>query len=171
MIEILIFKVISKGLWYPYHSEMFFSILNLGDYSYNFLHYVLTNVSCTKRLVVTVKTNLLLRIIYKYTKTLLLFTSYLQAIYWKYKHSAFTRVIKNDKLLMLGLGWLKLFMRFCLNEITSHCFNKVSLTDINLNIVLSCKIFEHFALQTDPVTEFIKLGFTPFKKAPIWHQN
>jgi hypothetical protein len=30
--------------------------------------------------------------------------------------------------------------------------------------VVSCRIFEHFALQTDPVTEFIKLGFAPFKE-------
>jgi hypothetical protein len=55
-------------------------------------------------------------------------------------------------------------MRFGLNEITSHCFNKVSFPNIILNMVLSCKIFEHFALQTDPVTELIKLGFAPFKE-------
>ncbi len=29
---------------------------------------------------------------------------------------------------------------------------------------LSCKIFEHFALQVDPVIEFLQLGFTPFKR-------
>ncbi len=31
-------------------------------------------------------------------------------------------------------------------------------------IKLSCKIFEHFALQTDPVTKFIKLGSGRFKE-------
>ncbi len=30
--------------------------------------------------------------------------------------------------------------------------------------LLSCKIFEHFALETDPVTEFIKLGSAPLKE-------
>jgi hypothetical protein len=30
-------------------------------------------------------------------------------------------------------------------------------------VFLSCKIFEHFALQVDPVIEFIQLGSTPFK--------
>jgi hypothetical protein len=29
---------------------------------------------------------------------------------------------------------------------------------------LSCKIFEHFALQSDPAIEFIQLGSTPFKR-------
>jgi hypothetical protein len=31
------------------------------------------------------------------------------------------------------------------------------------NIVLLCKIFEHFALQVDPVIGFIQPGSTPFK--------
>ncbi len=30
-------------------------------------------------------------------------------------------------------------------------------------VMISCKIFEHFALQSDPQTEFIKLGSAPFK--------
>ncbi len=29
---------------------------------------------------------------------------------------------------------------------------------------VSCRTFEHFALQTDPVTEFIKLGSALFKE-------
>ncbi len=33
--------------------------------------------------------------------------------------------------------------------------------------MISCKIFEHFALQTDPVTEFIKLRSAHSKKAPL----
>jgi hypothetical protein len=33
-----------------------------------------------------------------------------------------------------------------------------------ISILVSCRIFEHFALQTDPVTEFIKLGSAPFKE-------
>ncbi len=33
----------------------------------------------------------------------------------------------------------------------------------SLLLNLSCKIFEHFALQADPVTEFVKLGSIPFK--------
>jgi hypothetical protein len=32
---------------------------------------------------------------------------------------------------------------------------------------LSCKIFEHFALQVDPVIKFLKLGSTPFKDSTI----
>ena len=32
---------------------------------------------------------------------------------------------------------------------------------------LSCKIFEHFALQVDPVIEFLKFGSTPFKDSTI----
>ncbi len=32
---------------------------------------------------------------------------------------------------------------------------------------LSCKIFEHFALQVDPVIEFLQLGSTPFKDSTI----
>jgi hypothetical protein len=30
--------------------------------------------------------------------------------------------------------------------------------------MMSCRIFEHFAIQTDPVTEFIKLRSAPFKE-------
>jgi len=30
--------------------------------------------------------------------------------------------------------------------------------------LLSCKIFEHFALQVDPVIKFIQLGSTPFQR-------
>ncbi len=33
--------------------------------------------------------------------------------------------------------------------------------------ILSCKIFEYFALQMDPVIEFIQLGSTPFKDSAI----
>ncbi len=32
---------------------------------------------------------------------------------------------------------------------------------------LSCKIFEHFALQVDPVIEFLQLGTTPFKDSAV----
>ncbi len=32
---------------------------------------------------------------------------------------------------------------------------------------ISCKIFEHFALQADPVIEFIQLGSTLFKDSAI----
>jgi len=32
---------------------------------------------------------------------------------------------------------------------------------------LSCKTFEHFALQVDPVIEFIQLGSTQFKDSAI----
>ncbi len=32
---------------------------------------------------------------------------------------------------------------------------------------ISCKIFEYFALQVDPVIEFIQLGSTPFKDSAI----
>ncbi len=34
-------------------------------------------------------------------------------------------------------------------------------------IITSCKIFEHFALQVDPVIEFIQPGSTPFKDSAI----
>jgi hypothetical protein len=34
-------------------------------------------------------------------------------------------------------------------------------------IQISCKIFWHFALQVDPVIEFIQLGSTPFKDSAI----
>ncbi len=34
-------------------------------------------------------------------------------------------------------------------------------------ILISCKIFERFALQVDPVTEFIQPGSTPFKVSTI----
>jgi hypothetical protein len=46
---------------------------------------------------------------------------------------------------------------------------------------MSCKIFEHFALQVDPVIEFLQLGSTPFKDSaflepkladpPIWRKS
>jgi len=36
--------------------------------------------------------------------------------------------------------------------------------------LVSCRIFEHFALQTDPVTKFIKLKSAPCKEG-IWCQN
>jgi hypothetical protein len=34
--------------------------------------------------------------------------------------------------------------------------------------LVSCTIFENFALQTDPVTEYIKLRSTPFKEGTTW---
>jgi hypothetical protein len=34
-------------------------------------------------------------------------------------------------------------------------------------MIVSCKIFEHFALQVDPVIEFIQHGYTPFKDSAI----
>jgi hypothetical protein len=34
-------------------------------------------------------------------------------------------------------------------------------------VQLSCKIFEHFALQVDPVIGFIQPGSTPFKESTI----
>jgi hypothetical protein len=34
-------------------------------------------------------------------------------------------------------------------------------------MLLSCKIFEYFALQVDPVNEFIQLRSTPFKDSTI----
>jgi hypothetical protein len=34
-------------------------------------------------------------------------------------------------------------------------------------MTLSCKIFEHFGLQVDPVIEFIQPGSTPFKDSTI----
>ncbi len=37
----------------------------------------------------------------------------------------------------------------------------------NTFILLSCKIFEHFALQVDPVNGFIQHGSTPFKDYAI----
>ncbi len=39
------------------------------------------------------------------------------------------------------------------------------------SITTSCRIFEHFATNPDPVTEFTKLGFALSSKAPLWHQN
>ncbi len=35
-------------------------------------------------------------------------------------------------------------------------------------IHISCKIFEYFALQVDPVIEFIQLRSTPFKDSTIF---
>jgi hypothetical protein len=35
----------------------------------------------------------------------------------------------------------------------------------SIYLPVSCKIFEHFALQADPVTEFIKLRYAPFKES------
>ncbi len=43
----------------------------------------------------------------------------------------------------------------------SHCFHEEQ-NALAFNLV-SCKIFEHFVLQVDPVIEFIQLGSTPFK--------
>ncbi len=37
--------------------------------------------------------------------------------------------------------------------------------------VKSCRTFEHFALQTDPVTEFIKLGSALCKEGATLRQN
>jgi hypothetical protein len=34
-----------------------------------------------------------------------------------------------------------------------------------------CRIFEHFALQTDPVTEFMKLRSTAFKEGATLAQK
>jgi len=36
-----------------------------------------------------------------------------------------------------------------------------------LTLVVSCKIFEHFALQVDPVIGLIQPGSTPFKDSSI----
>ncbi len=38
------------------------------------------------------------------------------------------------------------------------------MVDTNL---ISCKIFEHFALQVDPVIGFVQTGSTPFKDSTI----
>ncbi len=47
-------------------------------------------------------------------------------------------------------------------------YKKVIFTNFGMGpmskIVISCRIFEHFALKMDPVTEFIKLGSAPFKE-------
>ncbi len=63
------------------------------------------------------------------------------------------------------------------DEIFKNMLNLIMLNVIMLNVVapcihgyqdkifmLSCKIFEHFALQVDPVIEFIQLGSFPFQR-------
>ena len=52
-------------------------------------------------------------------------------------------------------SYIKMVPPLSLSLSSFHCFSKS---------ILSCKIFEHFARQTDPVTEFIKLGSAPFKE-------
>ncbi len=46
-----------------------------------------------------------------------------------------------------------------------HCYGTIA------KFVVSYRIFEHFALQMDPVTELIKLRSALSKKAPLWDQN
>ncbi len=41
----------------------------------------------------------------------------------------------------------------------------------HLSSQVSCKIFEHFALQVDPVIGFVQLGSTPFKDSTILAPN
>jgi hypothetical protein len=40
---------------------------------------------------------------------------------------------------------------------------RIDITLLSSIIFLSCKIFEHFAFQVDPLIEFIQPGSTPFK--------
>ncbi len=47
---------------------------------------------------------------------------------------------------------------------TFHRTTFVLATTSSSNNILSCKIFEHFALQVDLVIEFIQLRSTPFKR-------
>jgi hypothetical protein len=51
-------------------------------------------------------------------------------------------------------------------EGTTEKVSKIILTlhKIERGEHLSCKIFEHFAQQADPVIEFIQLGINPFKR-------
>ncbi len=53
--------------------------------------------------------------------------------------------------------WLKRFMKVALEM--AHKFT------IICGMTLSCKIFEHFALQVDTVIEFIQPGSTQFKNS------
>ncbi len=76
-----------------------------------------------KRLFVTIKTNLLLKIFYKCTKTSQLFTKD-------------TNIHQLQNLLKIpsyeGLGWLRLFKKLKFNEINSNIYKEVSFTVIKL---------------------------------------
>ncbi len=63
-------------------------------------------------------------------------------------------------------------------QLLKHCAANMKLKGLNVpalwhrvkmakKMLLSCKIFEHFALQVDPVIEFIQLRSTPFKDSTI----
>ncbi len=49
-------------------------------------------------------------------------------------------------------------------SVVSKLWHHSRVVSYNHNMFISCMIFEHFALQTDPVTEFIKLGSVSFKE-------
>jgi hypothetical protein len=44
-----------------------------------------------------------------------------------------------------------------------QCYKTFYVLNLRIFIIISCKIFEHFALQVDPVIGFIQPGSTPFK--------
>ncbi len=64
----------------------------------------------TKSLVVTIRSILLLNVIYKYAKSLQVFTNYLQMIQTQIIWKSYEKC--QDK---KGLGWMKLFVWFGLN--------------------------------------------------------
>jgi len=48
-----------------------------------------------------------------------------------------------------------------------QCCKTFYVLNLRIFIIISCKIFEQFALKVDPVIEFIQLGSTPFKDSAI----
>ncbi len=85
------------------------------------------------RPLVTIRSSLLLTIIHQCTKRYNYLQAYLQKLQTYTNTFTNTKVIKNAKLI-IGLGWIKLFMMFGHNEITSHfslTFYKVSFLDTN----------------------------------------
>ncbi len=73
---------------------------------------------------------------------------------------------------ILSVILLNVIMLNVLAPTTKHQQCTILLLIISLPIFhLSCRIFEHFATNPDPVTEFIILRSALPSKAPLWRQN
>ncbi len=72
----------------------------------------------------------------------------------------------------LSIVLLNVIMLNVLVPTTKHQCWTIFLPIISIPIFhLSCRIFEHFATNPDPVTEFIILRSALPSKAPLWRQN
>ncbi len=77
--------------------------------------------------------------------------------------------VDNIRLFWHKLTHSFLIKLYLLTTQKNHGYSNAMVQLTNKHV--SCRIFEHFALQTDSVTEFIKLGSALFKEVPLWHQS